>query len=386
MYMKKLKIGVIGMGFAGALHIDAIRRIGSAELVAVADQQLGLARQKAEEYGIEKYYNTIDDMIAENQLDAVHNCTPNFLHREINGKVIEHGIHLFSEKPLARTAEEAQAIVDVLKKYPKVVTGVNHCYRMNPMVQEMRRMLRDGAIGTPRLVHGSYLQDHLLYETDYSWRIDPEINGPSRAMADIGTHWMDTVQYVIGSRITEVCADLVTVMPKRKKPLLQVASFEKNTSTEFEEIDITNEDFGSVLFKMENGIHGVFYVSQVSPGHGCFLNFEIDGSKASFYWNQEKPNRVWLGHKDEANRELDRNPVSMAEHSRKYTHLAKGHPEGWNDALRNTVSSFYQFILDGKKYPGDRPDFTTFDEALYLLKLLDAILKSSTGRQWVTVD
>lgn len=380
--MEKLNVGVIGMGFAGSLHLDAIRRAGNAEIVAVADANIALARGQAAKYGIAHCYASIGEMLDHHRLDVVHNCTPNFLHREINLAVIGRDIHLFAEKPLTRTTAEAEEVMAALAAHPRVVAGVNHCYRLNPMVQEMRRLIGEGAVGLPRLAHGSYLQDHLLYETDYSWRIDPEVNGPSRAMADIGTHWMDTVQYVLGSRITAVCADLVTVMPRRKKPLGQAASFTRNASTEFEEIDIVNEDFGSVLFRMDNGVSGVFYVSQVSPGHGCFLNFEIDGSEASFYWDQEKPNQVRIGRKDRPNGELDRDPTALSAHTGQYTHLAKGHPEGWNDALRNTVEAFYRAVATGGT---DAPDFATFPEALYLLRLVEAILESSQTRAWVSV-
>lgn len=380
--MEKIRAAVIGLGFAGNLHIDAIRRIGKAEVVAVMDSDLQMAKRKAEEYGIADYYNNIDEMLKKSQIDVIHNCTPNHLHAEINEMAIRRGIHLFSEKPLTRTAEEAEKVMALLRDHPEVAAGVNYCYRMNPMVWEMKQMVEDGTIGLPRLVHGSYLQDHLLYETDYSWRMDPAVNGPSRAMADIGTHWMDTVQYVLGGRITEVCADLVTIMPKRKKPLVQAATFAVNESREFEKIDITTEDFGSVLFKMDTGVSGVFYVSQVSAGRGCFLNFEIDGSESSLYWNQEKPNQVWMGNKERPNCELDRNPVSLSREAQSKTRLAKGHPEGWNDALYNNISSFYQYI---EKRDPEKRKFTTFEEALYLMRLVEAILESSKLRRWIKV-
>ncbi|MDO5540248.1 MAG: Gfo/Idh/MocA family oxidoreductase [Eubacteriales bacterium] len=385
--MKKLRVGIIGMGFVGVLHLDAISRIGNAEVIAVADTNLDLAKNKAEEYGIKYYCSSIEEMIEHAELDVIHNCTPNFLHKDINIYVLEHGIHLFSEKPLARNLQEVSEIMDVLPKHPELITGINHCYRMNPMVQEMKLKIKNGEIGVPRLVHGSYLQDHLLYETDYNWRINPEINGPSRAIADIGVHWMDIVQYILDDQITEVCSDLVTVMPMRKKPKGEVATFSKNVNTDYEDVEITTEDYGSVLFRTKSGIHGVYYVSQVSAGHGCYLNFEIDGSEASFAWNQEKPNEVWMGRKDGPNCIFDRNPVSLTDFvAANYTHLAKGHPEGWNDALRNNITSFYNYILEGKDPQKERPEFSTFQEAFYLTKLVEAILKSSETGSWIKIE
>jgi predicted dehydrogenase len=384
--MRKLRVGIIGMGFVGILHLDAVSRIGEAEVAAVADANPALAKKAAETYGIGYYCTDIHDMMEHVELDVIHNCTPNFLHREINTSVLKKGLHLFSEKPLARTVEEVEEVLAEMKKHPELVTGINHCYRMNPMIQEIRHKIRAGEIGTPYLVHGSYLQDHLLYETDYNWRLDPEVNGPSRAIADIGVHWMDLIQCILEDEITEVCTDLVTVMPVRKKPKGEVATFSKNVNTDYEEIEVSTEDYGSVLFKTKKGLHGVYYVSQVSAGHGCCLNFEIDGSKASFAWNQETPNQVWMGRKDEANLVYDRNPVSLSDCvAANYTHLAKGHPEGWNDALRNNISAFYRYILDGKKERGEKPSFATFEEALYLTKIVEAVLESAATKSWITI-
>lgn len=381
--MKKIRVAVVGLGFAGRLHIDALRRLGNVEIVSVTDSRLEIAKCVAEKYGIDGFYENVDIMLSENQIDVIHNCTPNDMHRELNEKAIRKGIHVFSEKPLTRTVQEAQVLMELLEERPHVTAGVNHCYRMNPMVVEMREMVERGEIGVPRLVYGSYLQDHLLYETDYSWRMDTEVNGPSRAMADIGTHWMDTIQYILKGRITEVCADLVTVMPERKKPLNPAATFARNDSTASETVLINTEDYGAVLFKMDNGMSGVFHVSQVSAGHGCFLNFEIDGSQASLFWNQEKPNQIWMGNKEKPNCELERNPVSLSGAAGSKTHLAKGHPEGWNDALFNNITEFYQCIEAGEQKSGG---FTTFEEAFYLMKLVKAILESSRLRQWIKVE
>ena len=383
--MKKLKIGIIGLGFVGTLHIDAIRRIPCADIIAVADSNLELAKSVSEEYGIPAYYNNIDDLIQYGRPDVIHDCTPNFLHKEINIKVIQNDIHLFSEKPLTRTAEEAEEVLKVLKQHPEVVAGVNHCYRLNPMDQEMYSMVQMQKIGVPRIVYGKYIQDYLSNESDYSWRIDPEISGPSRAIADIGIHFMDTIQFVLESRITDVCADLYTALPIRKKPKGQVATFSKNENTEYEEIKVTTEDYGAVLFKMDNGIHGVYCVSEISPGHGCGLSFEIDGNKASVAWNQEYPNQIKVGYREGGVLYMDRDPISISKRAKGYTRLAKGHPEGWNDAELNTIKKFYTFILDNKKIGNDKAEFATFEDAYYLLKIVKAILESNKKGSWVHI-
>lgn len=373
------------MGFIGVSHIEAIRRIGFAELVAVADVNYELARRKADEYFIPKCYSTVDELLSDDEITVVHNCTPNHLHLEVNKKIIRAGKHVFSEKPLALTSEESQMMLKLLGENKGIIHAVNFNYRMNPLVQEMKNKVKNGEIGVPRLVHGSYLQDWLLYETDYNWRLEPEINGPSRAIADIGSHWMDCVQTVTGAKITEVCADLLTVLPVRKKPKTQVETFSINTNTDYEEKQITTEDYGAVLFKMDNGIRGVFYVSQVSAGRKCFLNFEVDGSKSSLYWNQETADQMWMGFRDRDNCQVMRNPNLMSGEARQYTYLAAGHPEGWNDALKNNVQSFYRYIDSGKVMGKDLCDFATFEDGHYIMELSEAILKSSRLRTWVRV-
>ncbi len=383
--MKKIKTGIIGMGYIGASHIDAVRRIGLCTLSAVADTNAALAQAKAEDYGIEKYYKTVDELIGDPEIEAIHNCTPNYLHTEINRKIIKSGRHLLSEKPLAINYKEAESLADLKRGYPDLVAAVNFNYRMNPLVQEMRRRIERGEIGEVRLASGSYLQDWLLYDTDYSWRLDPAIAGASCCIADIGSHWMDAVQHVTGHRITEVMADLVTVIPVRKKPVKQTETFTSAVPSEYEEVHIENEEYGAVMFKMDNGASGVYNVSEVCAGHGCYFNFEINGSKASMRWNQEENDRLWIGYRDADNRLIIRNPNIISPEAKPYTSLAMGHPEGWNDAFRGNIYSFYRYIADGKKPERDKPDFATLEDAAYIVKLTEAIIESSRERQWVKV-
>lgn len=378
-----IKTGIIGMGFIGISHIEAVRRIGFSELVAITDVNYNLAKARTDEYHIGKCYKTVDELLADNEINVIHNCTPNNMHTEINERIIKAGKHVFSEKPLAIASSESEHLLKLVEKYPKTVHGVNFNYRMNPLVQEMKNRIKKGEIGTPKLVYGSYLQDWLLFETDYNWRIEPEISGTSRCIADIGSHWIDCVQMVTGGKITEVCSDLVTVLPTRKKPKKQVETFAVNDDTEYENKDISTEDYGAVIFKMDNGAHGVFNVSQVSAGRKCYLNFEIAGSKASFYWNQESADVMWMGFRDKDNHQIMRNPNLMTLEAKPYTYLAAGHPEGWNDALKNNILSFYKFISEGKQLGKDAHDFATFVEGHYIIKITEAILESNKTKRWV---
>lgn len=384
--MKKLKVGIIGMGFIGGSHIDAVRRLGTAELVAVADAVPEVARKKAAEYGVPNCYDSIDSLLGDTEIDVIHNCTPNNLHLPVNRRIIESGRHVFSEKPLSRTAAESAEMLELLRQHPDVVAGVNFCYRMNPLAREIRRRIALGEIGRPLVVQGTYLQDWLLYDTDYNWRIEEEVSGPSRCVGDIGSHWMDLAQNLTGSRITEVCADTFIAHPTRKKPLGVVETFSANKSGEYEEVPVTTEDYAAVLLRFDNGARGWFSCSEIAAGRKCRLDIEIDGGKGSYYWNQEQSDRMWMGDRDGFNKEIMRNPGQMDSEAAKYSYLAAGHPEGWNDAMRNNVAAFYQFILDGKKHGTDVCDFATFEEAHYIMRLTEAILQSAREKCWITVE
>jgi predicted dehydrogenase len=384
--MEKIQAGIIGMGFIGVSHIEALRRIGFVRLAAVTDVNYDLAKRKADEYGIEKCCASMEELIADPAISVIHNCTPNHLHKEINEKIIRAGKHVFSEKPLARTSEESGEMVALLQKYPGTVAGVNFCYRMNALVQDAKNRIAAGEIGRPYLVHGSYLQDWLLYETDYNWRVEPAYTGVSRCVGDIGSHWMDLAQTMVGSRITEVCANTVIALPKRKKPTTQVETFAVNPNVEYEEREIVTEDYAGVLIKFENGASGVFQCSEISAGRKCFLDIEVDGSKASFQWQQERSDRMWKGNRDTNNEEIMRNPNLVSPQARQYTYLAAGHPEGWNDAFKNNLSAFYGFIRDGKRLGVDTPDFATFEDGHYIMKLTEAIIASAQEKRWVTIQ
>lgn len=383
--MKKVKAGIIGMGYIGGSHIEALRRIGFAEVAAVADTNEALARRKAEEYHIPKCCLSLDELLQDKDIDVIHNCTPNNLHTEVNKAVLRAGKHIFSEKPLARTYEEAKDLLDFAAGYPNLIKAVNFNYRMNPLMLDMRDKTASGELGTPWLVHGSYLQDWLVYETDYNWRIDPAVCGPSRCVADIGSHWMDAVQFILGAKITEVCADLGAVFPTRKKSFKQVETFSVSSEAQVEDIPVKTEDYGSVLFCMDNGVRGVFHTSEVSAGHGCYFQIEINGSKASISWNQETADHMWMGFRDRDNLSIIRDPARLSPQARNYSHLAKGHPEGWNDAFRSSLQSFYQFIAEGRKLGADPCDFATFEDAAYIIRLTKAILASNETRGWVKV-
>lgn len=385
--MEKIKVGVIGTGFIGPTHIEAVRRLGFVEVVALAGSSLESAEKKASELGILKAYGDYRDMLQDNDIQVIHNCTPNHLHFEINKEIIRAGKHVLSEKPLAMSSEESAELLALAKEH-KVVHGVNFNYRQFPIVKQLETMIQNGELGKVNLVHGSYLQDWLLFETDFNWRLAPEVGGKSRAVADIGSHWCDTVQYVTGKKIVEVFADLATVIPVRKKSTSNVATFgaQNNQEETYEDIPINTEDYASVLIRFEDGTKGVFTVSQVSAGRKNRLSFEINGSHHSAYWNQEEPEKLWIGHRDQPNKVLLADPALFAEEAREAIHHPGGHNEGWPDALKNGMLNFYTFIRENKDPLSDQPNFATFKDGHLSMCITDAILESHQQQKWVKVN
>ncbi|SFC40080.1 Predicted dehydrogenase [Bacillus sp. OV322] len=385
--MEKIKVGVIGMGFIGPTHIEAIRRLGFVEVVALADSSLEAAEKKAADFGIPKAYGDYRDMLKDDEIQVVHNCTPNHLHFAINKDIILAGKHVLSEKPLAMNSEESAELLALAKKH-KVVHGVNFNYRQYPIVKQLAAMVNHEQLGKVNLVHGSYLQDWLLYETDFNWRLAPEAGGKSRAIADIGSHWCDTVQYVTGKRIVEVFADLATVIPVRKKSKSNEATFgsKNDQELEYEDIPISTEDYASVLLKFEDGSRGVFTVSQVSAGRKNRLSFEINGSKSSAYWNQEEPAKLWIGNRDKPNETMLADPSLFLLEAQSGIHHPGGHNEGWPDALKNAMLNFYSFIRDGKDPERDEAGFATFADGHVSMCITEAILTSHEQQKWVKVS
>ena len=385
--MKKIKVGIIGTGFIGPTHIEAIRRLGFVEVVSLAETSQETAEKKAVELGIPKAYGDYREMLKDSEIQVVHNCTPNHLHFAINKEIILAGKHVVSEKPLAMNSHESAELLELAEKHG-VVHAVNFNYRQHASIQNLQTKITNGDLGKVNLVHGSYLQDWLLYETDYNWRLAPEVGGKSRAVADIGSHWCDTVQFVTGKKIVEVFADLATVIPVRKKPAGNVATFgdQKKEDMEYEDVLINTEDYASVLVRFEDGSSGVFTVSQVSAGRKNRLSFEINGSLSSVFWNQEEPEKLWIGHRDKANEVLLADPALFSAEARSAIHHPGGHNEGWPDALKNMMLNFYSFVREGKNLKTDTHKFATFVDGHISMCITDAILESHQQQKWVKVQ
>jgi predicted dehydrogenase len=331
-------------------------------------------------------YGDWRDLVRDPEVQVVHNCTPNALHHAVTVAAIEAGKHVIAEKPLGMSSEETGDLVRRLRA-TRLVGAVCFNYRMYPLVQEASARVAAGDLGAVRLVHGCYLQDWLLHETDYNWRVDKRLAGISRAMADIGSHWCDLAEFVSGQRITAVCADLATFLSRRLRPTGEVGTFGGPTeeSAAATCIDVETEDWGSALLHCSGGVRGAVTISQISAGHKNGLRLEVDGSLGSLAWAQEQPNELWLGRRDKPNELLIKDPSLLSETARRFAHYPGGHGEGYPDGFKNLLAAVYTFIREGKDPRHDLPDFPTFADGHHSALVIEAILASQQRSGWVPV-
>ena len=384
--MTRIGMGLVGPGFVGAHHIDAVRRLGFVDVVAIAASTEASAKKKADAFGIPKAYGSYEALAADPAVHVVHNTTPNYLHVPVIMAALAAGKHVISDKPLAMTGADARRLLDAANK-AGVVHAVTFNYRGNPLVQQAREMIAGDELGALHFIHGAYLQDWLLEPTDFSWRLEPGKGGASSAIGDIGSHWCDLVQHVAGRRIVEVLADLTTVIDTRLKPSASTEAFARSGDEKREKVAITSEDLATVLVRFEGGAKGCFSVGQVCAGHKNGLWFEINGRRASLRWFQERQNELWIGRRDQANAMLLKDPSLLAPVARGYAHLPGGHQESWADAFANVMRDIYGFIAAGKRPSDARPPaFATFEDGYHSACVVDAILESHRrGAAWTKV-
>jgi predicted dehydrogenase len=374
-------MGLIGPGFIAPHHIDAVRRLGFVDVVAIAGSSDAAAKQKATLFNVEHSYGNYQDLIADPDITVVHNTTPSYLHFPISMAVIEAGKHIISDKPLAITASEGAKLRDAAAA-AGVVNAVTFNYRGNPLVQQARLMVELGDLGNVFFTHGQYLQDWMTDSTVYSWRSDPAKSGPSSALADIGSHWCDLAEHLTGARITAVLADLTTVVKMRYSARASAEAFSSGGTADRVPVEVSGEDLASVLVRFDNGAKGCLSVGQVLPGHKNGLQIELNGRKASLRWDQERQNELWIGRHDQPNAVMSKQPSLMLPGAMSYAHLPAGHQEGWADAFRNVIGDVYEWVRTGEK----PATVCTFADAHRTCMIIEAMLKSyEAGCLWQPV-
>lgn len=386
-----IKAGIVGAGFISAAHVDALRRLGYVDVVALAGDGDTEARTRAAALGIPRAYGDYRDLLADEDVQVVHDCTPNWLHFEVNRAVLECGKHLLSEKPLAVNSEESAALVRLARESP-AVSAVNFNHRAYPQMRQARRMVQSGRLGRVLLAYGGYFQDWLLLESDYNWRVDPALGGVSRAIADIGSHWYDLLRFVTGQRAEQVFAELEVAHPRRKRTspsgsvTFSQSDGEGLQGGAAESTEVRTEDAAAVVLRLSGGALASFVVSQVSAGRKNRLSLEVAGTQAAVSWDGEAPETLWIGHRGAANEILLRDPSLLDCEARASTRLPGGHPEGWYDALYGSIKDVYDFIAAGGDQRTDRTPYATFADGHEAILMVEAALRSHAEGRWVRLD
>lgn len=381
--MDLIRAAVIGTGFIGPAHVEALRRVG-VEVVGIAGSSPERAKPKAEALNIRKIYADWRDLVADPAVNVVHITTPNYLHYPMAKAAIEAGKHVVCEKPLAMNSQESAELLQMARR-AGVVHAVNYNIRFYPLCQEARVWAARGDLGEVYIIRGSYLQDWLLYETDWNWRLEPELGGSLRAVADIGTHWLDLTSFITGLHVQAVLADFRTFIPVRKKPVRPIDTFAGKAlrPEDYIEQPIHTEDYATVLLAYEGGARGVMTVSQVCAGHKNRLAFEIDGSKSAMAWDSERPNELWIGHRDGPNEVLMKDPSLLTTQARSFAGYPGGHNEGFPDTFKQLYRAVYRYIQAGDFTAP--PDFPTFADGHEEILLCEAIERSAREQRWVEV-
>lgn len=380
--MRRIKAAIIGTGFIGPAHVEAARRLGFVEMAALCENGQELAEAKASQLHIDRAYGSVDALLADPEIEVVHNCTPNHLHFDISSRILDAGKAVISEKPLAMTTDESRKLVEKAEK-AGIVNAIDFNYRYYPLVQQARSMVARGDLGEVFHANGSYTQDWLYLATDWNWRLVPELSGESRAVADVGSHWCDCIQFVSGRRITNVYGHLHTIHKERMKPRKEVETYSGKllTAADYEPVPIHTEDYATVLFELDNGAVGSFSVSQCFAGRKNRLFYELSGSRCSLAWDQERPNEMLVGYREKPNELLVKDPSLLTPEARIYAHFPGGHPEAYPDGLKNFLWRVYTHIAE----PRETVDFSTFRDGHNELAICEAVVASAGSGKWEPV-
>jgi predicted dehydrogenase len=379
-----MRAAVVGVGFIGGVHVDALRRLG-VEVTGMVGSSHARAAEQTAAAGLPAPYPSFEAMLADDRVDVVHLTSPNHVHFQQAQAVLAAGKHCVCEKPLAITSAQTAELVRQAEA-SGLVHATNFNIRFYPQVLEARERVAAGVLGQPLLFHGGYLQDWLLYETDWNWRLDPAVGGPLRAVGDIGSHWIDLMCFVTGRRVEAVVADLSTFVPVRQRPSAEVRTFSGGAPGAGDTVDVamTTDDAAAILLRLEGGVRAAATVSQVSAGRRNRLQFELDGTRGALAWDSERPEELWLGHRGRPAEQLLRDPTLMHPQAAAATHLPAGHAEGFAETFRELYRRVYRAVAAGGPPPD--PDYPTFHDGHEWAVIGDAIQRSSAEQRWVAVN
>lgn len=372
---------VIGSGFIGSVHIEALRRLG-VQVHGLLEVSPEHGAKRIADLGLPRAYADLDALLADDRVEVVHVTSPNALHFPQARQILAAGKHVVCEKPLATTSAESAELVRLAAE-AGVVNAVNFNIRFYPLNQHAAQMVRDGGLGDVRLVTGHYFQDWLLLDTDWNWRLDPAEGGALRSVGDIGSHWLDLVSFVGGLRIESVMADLATFIPVRHQPTGPVETFSTERAANTVPREMVTDDAATILVRFEGGARGAVAISQVSAGRKNSLQWEVDGSAAAAWWDSERPDELWIGRRERPNELLIRNPALMNAAGTAAASLPGGHVEGFGDTFKALYRAVYSDVAAGG--PAEHPVYPTFADGHDEMLVNDAVAASAREGRWVDV-
>ena len=376
-----IRAAVIGTGFIGTVHVEALRRIG-VQVCGVLGSSPERGAERAAALGVRHAYESLEALLADDTVDVVHVTSPNDLHLSQSLAILAAGKHVVCEKPLAMSASESAELVDRAAA-SGLVNATNFNIRYYPLNQHAHELIAGGGLGDVRFVTGRYFQDWLLLESDWNWRLQPDRGGALRAVGDIGSHWLDLMTFVTGQHVTAVMAELSTFIGTRKEPKGPVETYSTKRSADTLERVISTEDTASILLRFDGGARGAVSISQISPGRKNSLVYEIDGSDGAWGWDSEQPDQAWVGHRDRPNEVLIRNPALMGKLGQAASSLPAGHVEGFFDTFCAHFRAVYADVVAGE--PSAYPSYPTFADGHDEMLVGDAILESARRGRWVDV-
>ena len=376
---------VIGSGFIGTVHIEALRRIGI-QVRGLLGSSAERGSERAEKLGVKRGYADLDELLADETVEVVHVTSPNHLHYPQVKAILAAGRSVVCEKPLTMTSAESAELVELAEQARQGgrVAAVNFNIRFYPLNQHLREFIAGDGLGDVRLISGRYFQDWLLLDTDWNWRLEPERGGALRAVGDIGSHWLDLTSFVTGRQVTEVMAELGTFVPVRQQPAGPVATFSTERATDTVPREIKTEDAATILLRYDNGARGVMAVSQISAGHRNTLQYEIDGATSAAEWNSEQPDFLWLGHRGRPNEIMNRDAALMLPAGQAAAALPGGHVEGFADTFAALFRAVYADVAAGAMR--DKPPYATFADGHEEMLVGDAIARSARDGRWARVE
>ena len=376
--MKKIRVGIVGSGFIGVVHVETLRRLGNIEVVALTDSND--AKAKADQMSIPYAFDNYKKMLDEVELDAIHICTPNFTHYEIAMAAMEKGIHVLCEKPMAFTVDEALKMNEKAKE-KEIVHGINFHNRFYPVINHLKYAIKENELGEIFSIHGGYIQDWLLHQTDYSWRLLSKESGKTRAVADIGSHWIDIVEFVTGLKAVEVFAEFKIVYEERLKPLKPIETFSKSklSMDDYEKVPMDTEDVACIMIRFDNGAIGNATIHQMFAGKKNKITLFIAGKNKSFEWDSDNSNNAVLGERDTWNHVITKDASLLHPSSSSLSSYPGGHVEGFADAFKHGFKAFYDQVSN----PTLVTDYANFETGVRIMNICDKLYESAQTHTWV---